>query len=482
MPRTMIPATLISLLASASFAAAAATQQEADSVKASVEKYIGSTPGVITVTPNGDVYDFVFDPNPLAAKLNSTGVTLETTPIKISLKPLGGGKWSYDQNAPWSLVVKKGSDVLFDYKVEELKQSGVWDENLGAPAEAKYEATGYSLEQNVRDERMNANNKTSAKVASTSGEIKGTASTAGGTDLLTSQTMNGYSGQTSLTSDNTELMAFGYEIKSIAMPSDGKGFKVKELLALLAWGVAHPSLELAKQDQQTLKTLLTNAMPLFTSLKGDIKAADVGINTKMGNAQIDAVSILVDMNGAVKDGKFREAFGFKGLKLPASLPLPQWSAKLVPTESNFDFAVTGFDGEAAAKWAIDNLDLNRDPPLPADAGPAFLAKFAPQGTIDASLNPTFVQSPIYRIDASGAMKIDLSGKTPTGSARVTMSGFDETLKVLQDAAASDPQVQQVMGGLLAAKGFAKTEGEKLLWEFELLNNEFKINGVSLGKM
>jgi hypothetical protein len=319
---------------------------------------------------------------------------------------------------------------------------------------------------------MNAINKTSAKVASTSGDIKGTASIAGGTDMVTSQTMNGYSGQTSLTSDNTELMAFGYEIKSIAMPSEGKGFKVKELLALLAWGVAHPSLELAKQDQQMLKTLLANAMPLFTSLKGDVKASDVGINTKMGNAQIDAVSILVDMNGAVKDGKFREAFGFKGLKLPSSLPLPQWSAKLLPTESNFDFAVTGFDGEASAKWAIDNLDLNKDPPLPADAGPAFLAKFAPQGTIDASLNPTFVQSPLYRIDASGAMKIEL----------VTMSGFDETLKVLQDAAAADPQVQQAIGGMLAAKGFAKTEGNKLLWKFELLNNEFKINGVSLGKM
>ena len=62
-------ALILSLLTSTSAFAAPATPEEAARLTALFQSYVGDTPGVFSVKPNGDAYDVTADAMPLVAKI-----------------------------------------------------------------------------------------------------------------------------------------------------------------------------------------------------------------------------------------------------------------------------------------------------------------------------------------------------------------------------------------------------------------------------
>ena len=63
-----------------------------------------------------------------------------------------------------------------------------------------------------------------------------------------------------------------------------------------------------------------------------------------------------------------------GLAAPVQL-LPPWAGTLMPTEFDLNVSGVGFNVDSMANKLIDNLDLNRDPPIQDAVGDQIAAEF-----------------------------------------------------------------------------------------------------------
>jgi hypothetical protein len=132
--------------------------------------------------------------------------------------------------------------------------------------------------------------------------------------------------------------------------------------------------------------------------------------------------------------------------------------------------------------AIDKFDLNKTPIIGPEHQAEFLRAALPNGTMTVAMDPNTLKSELYELTIDGSFNVSMAGM-PTGKATARLKGLDKTLETLQTAAASDPSVQQAIGPLLAAKGFAKVEDSQHVWVFESNGaGGFLVNGIDLSRM
>jgi hypothetical protein len=99
--RRLLAASLFLATASA-HALAAATPEEAARITASLQTYLGSEPGVVTVAPQGDDYIVTLNPAPYIAKINQPGVKVTLDPVVLTIRPKGNGQWDVSQKGPYA--------------------------------------------------------------------------------------------------------------------------------------------------------------------------------------------------------------------------------------------------------------------------------------------------------------------------------------------------------------------------------------------
>ncbi len=468
------------LLASSTVALSAASQQEADSVKAALEKLLTSTPGVVSVIPKGDSYDLTIDPAPLLAKAKSADATVTISPHHFTVTPLGNGKWQFKIDEPASYGFKLAGGQSFDVNLGKVTYEGEFDETLGALTKSGFQVIDYQSLQNTSDP---SGTKTFAKgnIAEFKGNSVAVANPGGGVDVTSNYTSRNWKVDNEVSGPGQPGLAFTYEIGSSDYDSTGNGVRQKEILGLLAWFVARPSVDLITQDQESLRTTLRSVLPYAERIAVQGRANSIAVATPFGNATLDSVGLVLDMHGLVKNGKLREQISFAGLSLPPGVT-PPWSAGLVPTGATIDFTLTGFDPAAAANHVIDKFDLTKSPSLSAADQAALPSLWLPTGILNLKFEPNQIKSGLYEINMDGDFKISMVGM-PTGKANIRMKGFDATMQALQAAAASDPSAQQAMGPLLAAKGFARIEGDEFVWSVETTAiGGILVNGIDVTKM
>jgi hypothetical protein len=469
------------LIASCGFALAAANQAESDRVKAAFERILSATPGVVTVGIAGDDYDLTLDAAPLIALAGkSTSSTI--TPMHFKLKPLGDGKWQVDQGEPVSFTLKEGDATILEYKAAMLQQTGVFDEALGAFTSGGFEIRDYTTTQDIIDPTSKAVSKSTTTVSMIKGTSTGKAGQNGGLDYTgTYETRNAVATITVPGVSGGPPINIEYAADAPISSYSGTGLRTKELTSLVAWFVAHPSEQAIKANQGELKSLLRSALPLWETMQGSSQIENVRIKTPYGNSTIAAINFVIDANGLTKDGKLREGMELKGVQIPTA-SLPAWSQKLIPHDASIDFTVSGFDAAAVSSLVLDVLDLEKRPPFPDQLSTQLMTTALPNGVFDIALNPGKIASPTFVLSYEGKMKASLSG-IPSGTASIRLKGFDATIQALQTAAASDPSAQQVIGPLMMAKGFAKVEGDELVWAIESNGTgSILVNGVDVTKM
>ncbi len=471
--------TTVSFLASATAVFAAATQQEADRIKAGFEKVLSATPGLVTVMVAGEGYDVTLDVAPLIAK---SSAKMSVSPMHFKLMPLGNGKWQMDQNEPLSASIKQGDAFDMEYKLGVLQQTGVFDENVGWFVSGGFEVRDYTTTQSILDPATKVPTNSSSTIRLMKGTSTATPGKNGGLDVVGSYETTGFSANMEIpTPGSTSTTKIDYSGRSPLSKYTATGLRTKELLELIAWFVAHPSEQAVKSGQAEMKTLFKAALPLWESVQSSSEIADIKIKTPYGDAAISAVNFIADVNGLTKDGKFREALEFKGVTIPTAA-FPAWTHNLIPKDVSVDFTVTGFDAATVTALALDALDLNNTPPLPEALVPQLLTTALPTGKVNIALNPGSIVAPSYTLSYEGVLNAGPSG-IPTGNAKLRMKGFDATLKAMQEAAATDPSVQQAIGPLMVIKGFAKIEGEELVWGIESNGSGgILVNGVDVTKM
>lgn len=464
-----------------SWAMAAATQEEADRLKASLEKYLSATPGVVAVGASGDSYEVKLDFAPLLAKAKSSDFTFSMSPLAFKLKPKGTGQWDFAQDQSLDFSFNQTNVQSIVYNIKSLKQTGVYDEALGAFSDLAFEMSEFKSTQEVNDASTAQKLVTESSGKKMTGKSKAVANPAGGVDFEAEFQADGQSGKSDLPNPGGQAISFSYDTGPSVSRATGKNVKMKDLNELLAWFVARPSKELIVKDQADLKSRLKSAMPFFENMSGTGDINGLKVTTVLGEFTVASMQVIVDMNGLVKDGNFREAITATGIGVPQQV-LPPWAVKLIPSGFTFDFVATGFDAGAPMSMFFDALDLAKDPPIPDDQILEIGKKALPGGNFKIALNPGFIKAPAFNFDYSGDLLVSLDAP-PSGKAAIKMTGFDDTIKALQEASQADPSANQAIGPLMAIKGFAKQEGDALVWNIESTPaGTVLVNGLDVSKM
>jgi hypothetical protein len=261
-----------------------------------------------------------------------------------------------------------------------------------------------------------------------------------------------------------------------SMDATISGYRPSAFYGLLAWFVAHPDPAAIEADKAGLKAEIEGGLPFFQNAVADMTYTDVNVTSPIGPFAADELGVTIDLNGAVADGKFREALSVKGLSIPDGL-VPPFAADLVPTDLSLDVAASRFDVAAATGLMLGMLDLPAGSPPPEGFDAQMMAALLPEGAVDITLAPGGIGAPAYALTYEGSMSAGPMAM-PTGAAKIGMTGMDAVLAALQSA---PPEMsQEILPVLAMAQGLAKPEGDGLVWEVTMApNGAVAVNGTEL---
>jgi hypothetical protein len=477
---SLLVATSYLCLASAGYAA---TQEEADAIKASFQKYLTNQAGVVAVSIEGDAYKLTIDASPLIQKLPGSELKVQLSPLSYMLKPLGGDRWNVSTAQPLEMSIDVASAVSGRYSVKNYRHSGIYNTTLGAFESQEYNITDFKMKQTTDDAELKQDDDIS--IASITGKQTSKANSKGGLDSVGEfDILNQKSVQITKTKPAAAI-PFDLTIDTNTAIQKGTtaavNIKSREILDIMAWLVANNSEEAIKKNQEQLRSLVNAALPLFDSLNTGVKVGKTTFKTNYGDGSVASFDYVLDLNGLIEQGKFAQDLSLSGLELPLTV-LPDWGNSLLPSDVSLGFSIEGFNAEAVTKLLVDNFDLSAAEPLKPDVTAQLLGAALPSGTLAITIKPGNIKSKLYTLSYEGSVQVQPSSQ-PTGIGKVKFTGFQATMDALQKAAQSDPSVNQAIGPLLAAQGFAKQEGDTLIWNLEATSTGgLLVNGIDLSKM
>lgn len=480
MKKTAALFAMFCLAGTSASALAAATPEEAQRLTALFQSYLGSKPGVVSVTPDGEGYDAKFDVAPLFAEVKEPGFSASLTPIEWTLIPQGSGKWKVDQDQPLSFAMK--IEGKFDIKVSigSYKGTSIYDEALGTFASLSTALTQFALDQTVTD--TVGTTKVSYTLATIRNEsaMSGTGDSADGTSRISFTDLRETISMPGAADGSTPPIDVSITAPSGAQDATIKGLKPKAMNELIAWLVARPSKEAIIAEQAALKDKLRAAVPIFGNVSGTGTVDNLSVNTMLGKFGIQKLDVLVDMNGIVEAGSLREKFTLTGFQMPEGI-VPPWAASLVPEHFVLDFTVADFDLATPAAIFLDKVDFSKDK-VSSEVEKELLQALLPKGAVTLGLGSSSIVAKIFDLQAEGSMTAGPKAM-PAGQALLKLKGIDAIMAALQ-AAPPDMGMQQMAPVIIIAKGMAKAEADGYLtWEIlSTPEGSITVNGTDISKM
>lgn len=474
-------AALLLLISLGTPALAAASREEAQRLTGVFQTYLGTTPGVVSVTANGDSFDVRIDFAPLIALAPGKDFTATVTPLDMKLIGQGGGKWLVTQDQTFSFALTSPGVIDLTAKVASLRGSGIFDEQLTAFISSTTDLADFVVDETVTTPDAGATHM-AYTIKSLHYETTMEAGASGGVDGNATSVVMGFAETVAMaTSPGGPPMNLNITIESGRQDMTLKGLRSRPVLDVMAWLVAHLSQQAIIAGQAELKALLRAGLPLFESISSSATFETISATTPVGTVGIDKIGFGLSMSGIVADGRFQEKFSASGLKLPDGL-VPAWAKDLVPISATVDFTVSGYDAATPAALMLDNLDLAKDPPLKPELEQQLLAALLPKGTVTLSLGPSSVIARLAELAAEGSMTAGPAAP-PSGQATVKAKGVEQLIQVFQSAP-PEMGMQQAVGLLIAAKGMSKQEPDGgLSWKFESTPaGGVLINGIDPSKM
>jgi len=450
--RYIVPVVAVLTLASPA-AAQSVDATGASQLTEDLKRYLGQTAfekGIVAVALDGDAYKITFAINALSTILpENAKATLNFDSYEIRVKPRSDGSWDVAgpllPNGSAAFETPQGPQSMAWTSTDGLF-TGVYDPALGSFTTAEGSVSKITS--------LSTEPLTNSEAAFGAGKftMSGKPGANGGVDFDTQQSFADFS-QTVTITDPSAPMKFTMASPQVKAVSTGSGLRSKPLLDLGAFLVANSDDEAKiKANQAELKDRLLAILPVWNRIDGSYGLTDLNVGTPFGQFTAKDAGVSVAMDGISTNGSLNYGMKFAGLTVPAGL-LPEWSAKILPTEIDLNFGGANLDLDTMVRAAIEAFDLNNNPPIPDDVaakiGMDFLAK-----------EPKFVinQSIVKNAETQFAFSGDavMRGEKPDVNLTIDATGYDAMVAHVQTAAASDPQAQQAYPALLAGKGFAKT--------------------------
>lgn len=469
----------VSVLAlSAAAALAQGTPQGAADLTATFQTYFGSVPGVVNVVPEGEGYVVTLDATPLFAMIPAeAGAKVSMTPHRLLVADNGDGTWNVIQDQPLDFAMSIPGVLDMRMAAGSLTCEGTFDTALKAFAENACAFADIVLDQTVTDP-MGETSVTKSVTESMTLEHSARPNPAGGIDQSFA-----YSG-TGLMQDMTIPLMPGEAPLPVKLAADTytfdgeiTGYRVETILEALAWFVANPNPDKMMAARTQIRDIIAGGLPVWEMIDVAMLGGGLTVETPIGPVTAEEVEITVALAGVVQDGLVSESIGVSGLKLPPGV-VPPFLEPLLPVDGLIDFSLEGFDAAAAVQVLLGLFDLAPG----TEPGPEFegqlLEALLPEGTVDIVLGAGLLSNTTYEIEWEGRMTAGPAAM-PTGTGRITMTGFDDTMGLVDGLPQEmKDQALPVMG---MARGIATVQEDgSLLWEIDATQpGTFKINGMDL---
>ncbi|MGQ0566192.1 MAG: hypothetical protein ACT4OK_14150 [Gemmobacter sp.] len=470
--------TALSFLMMTTAAWAQATPQGAADLTATFQTYLGRTPGVVNVVPDGEEYEITLDASPLIAMVPpEAGAAMTATPVVMRVSDNGDGTWAVTQDQPFSFTLGVPGVIAMEISMGQVACEGTYDTALRSFAQQDCEMTDIVVDQTVQDPNM-GEQVTKQTIEAMTLTQTATAGANGGVDGEMDYAATGVMQTMALPQGpGAPALPIVVTLDSYAVEGTNTGLRMDAMLAAIAWAVANPSQAMMTEKRAEMKAILEGGLPLFERIDATMTGTGLNVETPIGPVSIASVGVDVSMKGAVADGLFREALRFEGVTPPPGV-LPPFVEPLIPERFSVDFAVESFDAGAAVGVLLGLFDL----PAGGAPGPEFegalMQALMPDGSVDIVIAPGEVANATYTLNYEGRMSAG-PGMMPVGTARVTATGFDAAMAVLDGA--PDEMKQGVVPAMGMARGLAREQPDgSLLWEIDATEpGTLKVNGLDL---
>ncbi len=455
-----------------------ATDAGAAALTAVLQTYLGASDGVVNVAVEGEVYGVTLDFAPLIAALPDAGTEALISPMQFQLADSGDGTWLMTQDQAFDLALKVPGQMDMTIKMGQWAGTGIFDENLQAFSTSSSKISELVATQTTIDPTL-GETKVAYSIASISYESTAVAAVEGGVDSTSTYALSTLDEVFTMPGmgDGAAPMEMTLAAETYTADARIRGLRPDAFYKLIAFFVANPSEAAILAQQDGLKTILRDGVPLFDHLISTGTATAITVGSPMGTFGLNEAGVIVETRGLVADGLFREAFTLSGLTTPVGL-VPDWATQLVPASLSLDFKLSGFDLLAPLTLALDTVDFATGPADQAAFEGQLAMALMPKGVVDITMAPGSIAAPIYTLGYEGSMSAGAAA-LPLGNAKITLKGMADVLAVL--AAAPPEMAGQAAPMLTMAEGMAKPGPDgALVWELEVTPaGGMLVNGVDM---
>jgi hypothetical protein len=429
--------------------------------------------GFVTVTPAGNRYEVGYDLSKFFDKISSANFAISgLKPFSMFAEPMEKGLWKIDGDNAFDISInssagKTGGSTL-NYSMASLVYTGVFDPAISYMRSMEVTGKGMKMLSVVGQETTEAtNDDINYKVNTVDGAKPGQV------DVQVTSATSGFS-ENIITAG---APAVGFKSDSMNFDAKATGIPINDLRKLIRFVFEHvKAKELSKSGSDKFKTLVRNAMPLFDEFNETAGMNNLSVTTPFGNAGLTKLGLSIKMNGITKASNIGIGLSAEGLKLDPGM-IPATYEALVPDAAVFEVGVPDINFADAMNILLQT-DFSKSGPaakLDEKLGKAIL----PSGLLTIDFPKVSATSGVYDVELSGTMTGDVTKKDSYSmKATVLARDYDKTIAFIQNAAKTDPDLNQVSFGMMMAKGFAKTDPDgRQRWDVEIADDEtVTVNG------
>lgn len=441
--------------------ATAGTAQTASELQNALTSYVTALPfdkKILRVEPDPAGHRITLDPVAYLAELS--GASIKFAPISIVVSERNDGSWNVFTQSP--------VDFSTDFELEghkqhsEYKQDSLLFQGIYSPEIASFLSAASRIGP-VTSQSSDGLSSSTAGIFATTMNIESSPAGTGLADITFNQTYDAFAQSMSVHipdgSDEYPLaMSADMRAEEISAKVDVKAAHTRAVLDLYALLLRHfdeldadANAALRGPLGTELKTKIRAILPLWTDLQGEAHARDASIDIGYGRMQAKTLRQTMRASGVSTNASLDVDLALDGLAL--DIPqLPAWSAGFIPDLVELGFAVSGADLATASDILLREIQLGNDPALSPAAEEQILDALAVD-RIRSQLKPSRFRSRDLELSFSG--DTSFADGMPQSNMTITTPGLDKAIATLQEAAKTDPSLNQAVGALSMAKGLSK---------------------------
>jgi len=439
--------------------------------------------GFVTVKPATNLYEVTFDLAKFFDKISSADFAVTGfKPWTMLVAPLESGLWSIEGKTDLDISMRTrlehGRMATLDYSLASLLYSGVFDPAISYLRSADVNA------KDIRFSSVSGNEKVEGSAAGMTYKMAAIDSSephrvdfhASGSvpSFRESMSSPGFP-QTTLTADTLDLNA------------EAAGVPVREIRDLIRFVVKHvKTKQLSKTGSEHFEGLVRAALPLFSTLQEEVTANNLTVSVagsdKTSQGSVKKLGYTFGMTGLTKASRLDFGVHVEDIGLSDGLMPPAFTA-LVPSLVEMQVAIPDLDFAGAVNAFLE-ADLAKPGPLSKEETDRIGRMVLPGGKLVVEVPKLTAKSSVYDLELMGKLTSDVR-RTDRHAMEATILArdYDKTIAFVQDAAKTDPRLNQVSFMMMMAKGFAKTEPDgRQRWEVAVADDgSVTVNGQTMKK-